>query len=214
MALRFAREPLTDALWAEVFPLLRSHWREVAAFPDIPLEPDRDLYRHAEANGALRVFTAREPNETTVRHLDGQRSRQVVPLLVGYAAFFVRSNPHYKSSIQAVQDVLYLDPAYRGVSAVKFIAWCDAALAADGVQVVMQHLKVKSDHARLMAHLGYEPVDTIYAKRLDVVADVEQIDSASLPSLRELAPRMLSRGLANMAEYPNGHPNGRRLVDV
>lgn len=158
MSIQFAREPLTDALWAEAEPLLRAHYDEISAFKDIPLEPDVALYMAGEAAGILRVFTARLEYDCEARHYP----------LVGYALYFVRPNPHYKSSLQANQDVIYLAPSVRGKTGLKFIAWCDDQLAAEGVQVVYQHLKVKADHARLMAYLGYEPVDTIYAKRLDV----------------------------------------------
>jgi hypothetical protein len=169
LPIQFAREPLTESLWDEAMPLLSAHWAEIAAFPDIPLEPDRELYAAGEANGILRVFTARHYDPEylgpELKHLwhDLPRLRP----LVGYALYFVRSNPHYRSSLQANQDVIYLAPSVRGKTGLKFLAWCDDQLAAEGVQVVYQHLKVKADHARLMAYLGYEAVDTIYAKRLD-----------------------------------------------
>ena len=150
----FSRESLTDALWSEAMPLLAKHWAEIAHYPDIPLEPDVALYQAIEANGALRVFTARRDEA-----------------LVGYALFFVRPNGHYKSSLQASQDVLYIDPAIRGGSAVpRFLLFCDAELKADGVQVACHHLKVAHNHERLMRSLGYEPVDIIWTKRLDGVA--------------------------------------------
>lgn len=145
----FARESLTDALWAEAMPLLVAHKDEIAHYADIPLEPDVAMYAAVDAAGALRCFTAR-------RH----------GALVGYCLFFVRPNPHYASSLQAVQDVLYLDPSRRGMTGYRFIRWCDEQLAAEGVQVVYHHLKAKHDHAALMHALGYEVVDYIYAKRL------------------------------------------------
>lgn len=146
----FAREPLTDALWADAMPLLVAHWGEVAHYPDIPLEPDVAMYRAAEANGAVRCFTAR----------DGEQ-------VVGYALFFVRANPHYASSVQAVQDVLYLAPQVRGGTGYKFIRWCDEQLKAEGVQAVYQHVKSAHDFGKLLERQGYELVDYIFAKRLD-----------------------------------------------
>jgi hypothetical protein len=145
----FAQEPLSADLWAEAMPLLVAHWAEVAHFKDIPLEPDLAVYRQADVNGAVRVFTARRDSS-----------------LVGYALFFVRANPHYASSVQAVQDVLYIAPECRGVTSYRFIRWCDEQLKAEGVEAVYQHSKAAHDFGGLLEHQGYELVDYIYAKRL------------------------------------------------
>ncbi len=201
MPIVFARESLTDALWAELLPLLQQHWGEVAHFQDIPLDPDRALYRHAEEHGGLRMFTARDHDldEVTRRFVPAfdQEIAALAPDLeirdvvydypvVGYACYFVRHNAHYVSSLQAVQDVLFLLPAHRGRTALKFIAWCDEQLAADGVQVSYQHIKTALPHGhRALMHLGYEPVDTIYAKRLDAPV-------VDRPSVREALAGVLS----------------------
>lgn len=147
--MQFQREA-TPKIFAELKPLLEKHWREVAHFQDIPLEPDWETYENLDNSGALRTYT--------VRTLDG--------VLVGYAIYFVRSNPHYKSSIQASQDILFMDPAYRGKGG-RFIKWCDEQLKADGVQAVYQHVKAKHNFGPLLERIGYQLVDLIYARRLD-----------------------------------------------
>jgi hypothetical protein len=166
--IHFAREPLTDALWDEAMPLLEAHWREIAAFQDIPLEPDRETYAASEQAGVLRCFTARDTRRPTRQPPGSQWMMR--DGLVGYALYFVRPNPHYKSSVQAAQDVIYLDPSVRGGTGYKFIAWCDAQLAAEGVQITYHHVKAKHDFGRLLERQGYELVDLIYAKRLDTGA--------------------------------------------
>lgn len=179
--LRFARESFTDDLIAELMPLLFEHWREIAHYPDIPLKPDLAVYRGAEQAGILRVFTVR--SGTTVRHgsLSAQRQQLNVgtePVrpthvtrpddLVGYAIFFVRPNPHYADSVQAVQDILYVQPTMRGMHAgARFIDWCDEQLAAERVQAVYHHVKAAHNFGKLLERKGYELVDLIYAKRLD-----------------------------------------------
>jgi hypothetical protein len=172
--IHFAREPLTDALWDEAMPLLEAHWREIAAFQDIPLEPDFELYAANQKAGMLRCFTARADSEYEIAARSGVawggHDSEHRPL-VGYALYFVRPNPHYKSSVQAAQDVIYLDPSVRGGTGYKFIAWCDAQLAAEGVQITYHHIKAKHDFGRLLERQGYELVDLIYAKRLDTPAD-------------------------------------------
>lgn len=155
----FATEPLSQKLFTEALPMLREHWREVAHFQDIELEPDYALYEAAARAGILRFFTMRVGLQTVV---DGP----VYWTLFGYAVFFVRPNPHYKQSLQAAQDVLFVDRRFRGLRAAKFIRFCDEQLASEGVEVVRHHLKAAHNHERLMARLGYEVEDIIYVKRL------------------------------------------------
>lgn len=146
----FQRERAID-LWPEIMPLLEKHWHEIAHYADIKLEPDVKAYNWADDFGALRCFTAR-----------------VGETLVGYAIYFVRPNLHYTSSLQASQDVLFLLPEYRGkLIGAQFIAWCDAQLQAEGVQVVTQHVKAEHNFGPLLERMGYQLVDLIYSRRLD-----------------------------------------------
>jgi hypothetical protein len=144
----FQRERVSD-VFEEVLPLLKQHWEEIAHYKDIPLEPDFDLYCKIEEAGALRTYTARGP--------DGK--------IVGYCVYFVKPNLHYKSSLQAIQDVIFIDRSHRGFGK-SFIEWCDKALCAEGVQVVYQHIKEKHNFGPMLERLGYELVDLIYARRL------------------------------------------------
>jgi GNAT superfamily N-acetyltransferase len=151
----FARESLTVELFHETLPLLMAHWEEIAHFKDIPLKPDQQAYQTLSTHGNLRIYTVREGVGGT---------------LIGYAVFFLRRNMHYSTSLQAVQDILYLDPASRGrLVGYRFIKWCDDQLRAEGVQLVMHHVKVKPelDFGPMLERIGYEPVDRIFARRLD-----------------------------------------------
>lgn len=154
---QFARESFTGRLIDEIEPLCDLHWREVAHYPDIPLEPDWSVYAGAERAGTLRVFTVR----------DERALYYGKPQLVGYAVFFVRANPHYASSLQAVQDILFVLPEVRGSVGYRFLKWCDEQLRAEGVQAVYHHVKQAHNFGRLLERQGYELVDLIYAKRLD-----------------------------------------------
>src|SRR5699024_275904 len=97
MSLYYRAEPVAR-VWGELLPLLEAHYHEVAHYQDIPLCPDRERYEAVEANGMLRLYTARDD----------------AGALVGYAVFFVQTNAHYATSLQAVQDVLFVHPDYRG----------------------------------------------------------------------------------------------------
>lgn len=132
--------------------LLFRHWEEISHYPDIPLEINWPVYEAAEAGGKFRLFLVR---------VDGE--------IAGYAAYFVNHNPRYMSSLQAVQDVIFLAPEHRGGTlGYRLIAFADKALAAEGCQCVYQHQKnAHPALGRLLEAQGYEAVETIWAKRLD-----------------------------------------------
>lgn len=148
MTTKYQRETGTKIL-EEVKPLLALHWKEIAHYQDILLEPDWNSYAKCEEQGFLRVYTARK---------DGN--------LIGYGVYFVRYNLHYKSSLQASQDILFVHPDHRGIGA-RFIHWCDTQLQAEGVQAVYHHVKQAHNFGPLLERMGYQLVDLIYAKRLD-----------------------------------------------
>jgi GNAT superfamily N-acetyltransferase len=151
-AISYARESIRD-LKDEVLPLLQAHWREIAFYPDIPLNPRWDAYFHAEDSGSLRCYSVRDRG-----------------VLIGYAAFFLNPSLHYGGSLQAAQDVIYVDPMYRnGRIGLGLIRHCEHALRAEGCQLLMQHAKADQKHVfgAVLQRLGYDVLDVIYSKRLD-----------------------------------------------
>lgn len=142
----FAREPVASVV-EEIKPLLALHYHEIAHFQDIPLDPDWEFYLRAPM---VRVFTARHGHE-----------------LVGYGVFFVAPNKHYRSSLQAVQDILFVHPEHRGMTGFRLLRYCDRQLRAEGVQVVYHHVKLAHDFGGLLKAMKYEPTDMLWAKRLD-----------------------------------------------
>lgn len=139
--------------WDELLPLLEAHYREIALYQDIPLCPDRARYEALDQTGHARLYTAREA---------GGR-------LVGYIGFVVTTHPHYATSLVAHQDVVYLDPVYRGHrDGIGLIAWADEQLRAEGVQVVYQHVKVGFDWSPALLALGYQESDRLFCRRLDI----------------------------------------------
>lgn len=146
--MKFSEETVS-VVFEEGMDLLFQHYKEVSAFQDIALEPDIKQYHAAEAAGAIKTFTVREEGE-----------------LVGYAAFFIQSNAHYKSSLQAVQDVIFIRKDKRG-HGYKFIDYCDQQLKEHGCQVVYHHVKFSHDWSPMLERLGYQAVDKVLARRLD-----------------------------------------------
>lgn len=145
----FQREELKDCL-DEAKPLLFEHWAEISHYNDIKLDPDIERYYNSERNGVLRVFTA----------------RNIEKQIIGYAVFFVNFNAHYKSSLQAIQDIIFIHPKNRGIGG-KFILYCDEQLRSEGVQIVFHHIKAKHNFGKMLERFGYELIDLIYGRRLD-----------------------------------------------
>lgn len=147
----FERERLVD-MYDEAIPLLQSHYEEIAFYRDIPLSPNRAIYEASDRSGNLRVYTVRDAGT-----------------LIGYGVFAIALAPHYTTSLQASEDVLYLRQDARGKTiGYRFLAWCDEQLRAEGVQVVSHH--VKKHHpalGKLLVNLGYDEQETIYTRRLD-----------------------------------------------
>lgn len=134
-----------------MWPLLERHYKEISAFQDIPLKPDFEKYLLMEQGGSIRCFVARDDK-------DGMK-------LVGYAVFFVHKNMHYSGSLQANQDVLYLEKSSRGAGiGQEFIKWCDEALACLGCEVVYHHVKTKFNFGPMLEKLGYKHIENIYAR--------------------------------------------------
>lgn len=149
MSIEFKLE-VVDDLFEELKPLLKLHWREIAHYQDINLDPDWDFYSKAQATNCLRAYTARKEGK-----------------LIGYSLFFIKANAHYKDSLQAAQDILFIHPEHRGSLGAKLIRWCDAQLQAEGVQVVYHHVKKAHNFGPLLERMGYQLVDLIYGRRLD-----------------------------------------------
>lgn len=146
--MKFQKELIKD-IWTEALELLEQHWQEITHFKDIALNPDWSSYFTLEENGIMRCFTVRDDSK-----------------LVGYCVYFVRPNMHYKQSVQAVQDVLFIKKDKRGHGR-EFIQWCDEQLKSEGIQVVYQHVKAAHNWGPMIERQGYELVDLIYAKRLN-----------------------------------------------
>jgi GNAT superfamily N-acetyltransferase len=145
--MQFSEERLAD-IRQEIEPILYRHWQEIAWNKDkIPLDVDWDRYDALADNGSFVCYTAR---------IDGK--------LVGYSAYFLAYHLHYKSTLFANNDVLYIDREYRGGGGAKFIKWCEERLSEKGVQVHGLHIKKCFDWSALAVRLGFEPIDTILLK--------------------------------------------------
>lgn len=148
----FARERCADVR-GDLDALLTAHYDEVSHHPDIPPGVDYDKYEQAERVGVLRIYTMR-----------------VAGKLVGYEIFTIAFSLHYKSSLQARMDTLFVHSDYRqGLEGYKFLRWVDSQIEAEGVQICYQHDKILPDGrlalGPLFKRMGYDEIYRVYWKR-------------------------------------------------
>lgn len=146
----FLRESIRAA-WDEAIPLIRANHAETGALAAEEFSPDRARYEAAERAGLLAVYTARLASK-----------------LIGYAVFFVGPHLHYPKTSWAIQDVVYVAPAYRGRTAWRFLIWQDGELGRDGVRYVYRHVG-RVDYSKTLEALGYRPEETRYVRDLTLV---------------------------------------------
>lgn len=149
-------EPLQQLLDDGVEDLMLAHWEEVAVDKDIiPFAPDWPRCFQLERAGVLWSAALRR---------DGQ--------LIGYNAFHVLPHIHYRHSIHAVNDVVYLDPDERGMAGVRLIRGTEKLLKELGVLKVMYrskvHVKIGARKAAtigdMLCHIGYRLDEEVYSK--------------------------------------------------
>lgn len=145
----FALEKASRELIEEMVPLIKSHWEEITHYPDIPLEPNYEVYYQAQAAGSIRVYTVRQHGK-----------------LVGYSIFIVTPSLHSIHSLQAKQDALFIEKESRGYGGI-FIGWCDQMLKVEGVEVTFHHVSLAHNFGAVLERLGYQAIETVYTKRLN-----------------------------------------------
>lgn len=145
------QEPVKEWI-EEAYALFTEHYKEIAAYQDIPLDPDYEKYLILGEAGKLLILTAKYNGD-----------------LVGYIVYVVDYAPHYKGSLQAVQDILFVKKGLRKSllgCGLMLLRQSEKILKRMGVQVVYQHVKTKHDFSPFLEKLGYENVEKIYQKRI------------------------------------------------
>jgi len=144
----YQEESAKDCL-EEIKPLIFTHWEEIALYKDkIDLNPDFDKYLLLDSLGMLHILTARDQGK-----------------LIGYFISFVQPNMHYKDSVFAINDILYIHPLYRkGSTGYKLFKKAEVSLKEIGVDVIIIHAKVNNDFKPLMDKLEYERIEYNYSK--------------------------------------------------
>jgi len=150
-------EPILPLLEEGLADMLLNHWVEVALDKTtIPLDPDWERVYALEQEGKFYAAVLRREGK-----------------MVGYNAFAVYPHVHYKSTLHAFNDVVYVDPAERGFAGVKLIRGVEPMLHALGVKKVIYHTKLHVHVGRadgvvgdLLDRLGYRHFENLYCKAI------------------------------------------------
>jgi hypothetical protein len=154
VSITFQEEPFAQA-YGDAAPSLEKHYEEIAEDKETigKVDPDLAVYEALEANGRLRVLTAR----------DGGK-------LVGYYVAILAPSLHYKSILCATEDMYYLDPDYRkGTAGIRLFVEAEKMIRAAKVVLTIAKTKVAHDHGILFQRLGYRPFERVYMKVLEGV---------------------------------------------
>ena len=143
------KEESFDQVIGEIKPLLEKHYEEIALDKDvIKLNPDYEIYKKLCDSGMMKITTARQAG-----------------LLVGYCIVIVKHHLHYKDSLTAVNDIFFIDPAYRqGSTALKLFKQVEEMLKGYGVQRLVMNTKKHRDVGVLFDRLGYIETERVFTK--------------------------------------------------
>lgn len=141
-----------DDCYEEAIPLLNAQYVEIATDKAIkPLDPDLDKYQAMEDAGFLRIFTVRdEPDnlEDGIPRCDGR--------VIGYFVSIVMRGLHYQQTTLAVNDIMYIDPAYRGSTVgYRMIKGAKADLKNLGADILTIHMKTDYPFRSLLEKLDF-----------------------------------------------------------
>lgn len=145
---KLSRETI-DECAEELKPLIEAHWEEVAAYKDkIKFCPDYDRYKKLEEIGILYIYVLRnEANE-----------------VIGYWTFISMPHLHYMGDVYAVNDLVFIEPKYRGIRVPHWFRAIESDLKSKGVSVISYHMKTYAPFTKLMDHLGFDCQEYVYTK--------------------------------------------------
>lgn len=136
----------------EMEPLLEDHYQELTLHKEkIKLDPDWDLYNKLEENKQFYLLTARD-----------EETNQ----LIGYSAWFVKPHIHYKNTIVASNDVLFLHKDHRqGMTGIRLIKYSEQEMKKYAHKITW-HVKGEPDFRPILHRMGYIDEDVIVGKML------------------------------------------------
>ena len=150
MSLQLNQEPVLDVR-PEMLVLLDQHYQELTLNKDkIKLDPMWELYDAMEKRSEFFLLTARMNGE-----------------LVGYSAWFLKPHIHYRNTIVASNDVIFMRSDQRqGMTGIRLIKYSEQRMKELGANKIVWHIKNSLDFSVILHRMGYADEDIIVGKML------------------------------------------------
>lgn len=137
-----------DAAYAEMYPLLEQHYREISTHVHhgVELKPQVRAYQQREREGALSLVVGREHGQ-----------------IVAYLYAFIGPGLHYSDCLTAIVDIYYVAPGRRcGMYGVKLFEFAKAEWKRRGVQRAAAGAKLAHDASPILKRVGFAPVEIMH----------------------------------------------------
>lgn len=141
----FAMVPFHE-VGEEIAKKVPEHYEAVKDYG--PPNVDWDYYLQASFEGKCVAITARDEEK-----------------LVGYAVFFIETNANHKHHLEAINSGLFVDPEYRGSTAIEMFKRTTEFLKSLNVNEINYALKDERI-GRLLAREGYKPDHTVWSIKI------------------------------------------------
>ncbi|MDE2233455.1 MAG: hypothetical protein KGJ90_05090, partial [Patescibacteria group bacterium] len=133
--------------------LFEKHYDEINLNKAIKLDPADDLYFALYKMGMMEAHTMRDDKG----------------VLVGYSVYYVQPHMHYKKSLTATNDILFVrKDCRRGLAGYKFLKYTVDEIKKRKPQRIFFHVKPHHDFGRLLERLGAKAFETMYSINLEV----------------------------------------------
>lgn len=154
MTISYQVETYADVI-DEIWPMLERHYLEIATDKAVkPFIPDLEKYQAMEEAGMLRIFTARHRPDPigVVTMAEGEYQGR----LIGYFVSFVMKHMHYSETTMAINDIMYIDPSYRGgTTGYRLVKLASLDLKNLGAAILIIHMKCDYPFRNLLTKLDF-----------------------------------------------------------
>lgn len=150
MSAMFFAEETWDNFYSDVKELFQKHHEEVDVY-GIPLDINEQQYKEMNDVDCLLIHTIRDESNK----------------LLGYSMSIVCYHMHHKTSLQARQDVIYINEELRGKGYLKeFLSYIESELKEFGVSYFLIAVPSHMSWGNSLLKRDYKEVENIYAKEL------------------------------------------------
>lgn len=147
----FTEEPFSKEVYNEIYPLLEEHWTEIATDKTVKLDPDFDNYQLLQDTGHLHTLLCR--NELNQ--------------IIGYIVTFLMPHMHYKNTLYAQNDLIYIHPDHRrGSLAARMLKVFEEHMKEKGVDIIQMHVKVAFEFGAMLTRVGFMHEENVYRKKI------------------------------------------------